>query len=384
MSIKIDPYIKAAFSSFLEIYTGDPNRLSLKTKRVEDKYIKFFQELELDKDNEILLPKGGIAISYSYNGDINIVLLGTSIIEKDLNQFKDSNFCYMEDEGKNPALFLHLAKEFPSHLKLKKENSSEAQVSNILERSIEGDGYEFDILDIISYHNDIYVFNILNESTLAPQNLEEIIILLLIAFPSLLHSGDIEYLEIIKSIIDSEISNNTKYVDLGMMLQSISAYYRRHTFLDIYRCLEKLFYFPEIYELSNKINTNEEKRLDVLTLKSICSESLSWRPTEKDCIIKLLKVIFLDKELSFYDEASRKLCRDFFSKKIEKTNTEINDNQMVEEIAKYIYKYRNSLVHHEDKEYKNTIKKLTEEEWQQIACFIANTLLRFSVKFRAF
>lgn len=387
MSITVAPYLEAIFSTLLEIY--NPENLSLKTKTVENKYIDYFQNLKMNVENSIPLPRGGIAILYSHEDNINIALLGTSILEKELEK-PNNNFLYMEDEGKNPALFLHLAKKFTSYLKLKEEYSNKDGVINILDRAKDDPSYEFDILDIINYHNNIYVFNIPNDSTLTPENLEETIILLLISLPSLLHNGDKKYLELINLIIESEVNNDIKYIDRGMILHSISAYYPRHAFLDIYRCLEKLFYFPEIYELSNNLSNNLEERVSISKLKSICIESLSWTPKENTSIQKLLKIIFLNKNESdksnitdkeFCNDKAKEICENFIQEMSIEVKHDDTNIEKVEKIALYIYKYRNSLVHHEDKEYRDKIKKLSENEWQHIASFIANTLLTFSTKF---
>ena len=50
-------------------------------------------------------------------------------------------------------------------------------------------------------------------------------------------------------------------------------------------------------------------------------------------------------------------------------------------LARNIYMYRNSLVHHEDKEHKEKVKKLSDKEWQVLANSVAYFLLAFIQKF---
>ncbi len=397
MSIKCDNYLPSVFSKLVEKYkrhTDNAELPELKTEDVDEEYKQQFQKLKLDKDNAIPLPKGGVAVFYHMKDlcehHTHIALLGSFIPE--IESKNSNNFLYIEEEGNNPALFLHLAYNFTPYLKLKKD-ITESKAFDILDVCKEK-GYKFNIYDIIGYHDEIYVFNINKESILYGKSNEEIIICLLIESPYMLHSERKEYLDLIKLILDSESGKNTKLIDYGMILSSISSYYNRHAFLDIYRCLEKLFFFPEIYELSQHISKETKKNLDIPKLKSICKESLSWQPKENISISKLLQIIFLDevehtdekgkvkKDITFY-ENSEKICNNFINEMSISIDNESSTNintKKVEKISEYIYKYRNSLVHHEDKEYTN-LKKLTEEEWLKIAYFIANALLFFSNKF---
>ena len=43
--------------------------------------------------------------------------------------------------------------------------------------------------------------------------------------------------------------------------------------------------------------------------------------------------------------------------------------------------YRNSLVHHEDKEFRKGVRKLSDIEWQQLTNSVAYFLLAFIQKF---
>lgn len=400
MSRKYEDYKEAAFVKLLEVY--DPNekinsdnecnknKIEFKTKTVERKYFNKFSDIFFNKDNIITLPKGGVSISYLYKNEIYIALVGAYLIEDKLDQFNSNNFSYIREEGKDPALFILLAKEFSPYIKLKEEYSTESSVMNILDAAEEVD-FEFDLLDIINYHENIHVFKI-KDGVIKDNkiDMEEVIISLLINLPSLLHfhkkqNNDEKeyekYLEIINQIINYESDKKIKYIDRWMMLNSISSYYNRHVFLDIYRCLEKIFYFPEVYELSRKISEETKKTLDIETLKLICKNNLSWQPKENISIKKLLQIIFLEGDNNVFYQNSEKICNDFIKDMsiTFKENDDINIKK-VGKISEYIYMYRNSLVHHEDKEYKN-LKKLTEEEWLKIASFIANALLFFSQKF---
>ena len=286
MSRKYEDYKEAAFVKLLEVY--DPNekinsdnecnknKIEFKTKTVERKYFNKFSDIFFNKDNIITLPKGGVSISYLYKNEIYIALVGAYLIEDKLDQFNSNNFSYIREEGKDPALFILLAKEFSPYIKLKEEYSTESSVMNILDAAEEVD-FEFDLLDIINYHENIHVFKI-KDGVIKDNkiDMEEVIISLLINLPSLLHfhkkqNNDEKeyekYLEIINQIINYESDKKIKYIDRWMMLNSISSYYNRHVFLDIYRCLEKIFYFPEVYELSRKISEETKKTLDIETLK---------------------------------------------------------------------------------------------------------------------
>lgn len=223
MSRKYEDYKEAAFVKLLEVY--DPNekinsdnecnknKIEFKTKTVERKYFNKFSDIFFNKDNIITLPKGGVSISYLYKNEIYIALVGAYLIEDKLDQFNSNNFSYIREEGKDPALFILLAKEFSPYIKLKEEYSTESSVMNILDAAEEVD-FEFDLLDIINYHENIHVFKI-KDGVIKDNkiDMEEVIISLLINLPSLLHfhkkqNNDEKeyekYLEIINQIINYE------------------------------------------------------------------------------------------------------------------------------------------------------------------------------------
>ena len=82
-----------------------------------------------------------------------------------------------------------------------------------------------------------------------------------------------------------------------MLYDSLTSFYSRHAFLDIYRCLEKLFYFSGVYLLRQEfLKSYSDFNLELDKLKDICESSLLWKRTEKESIVKLFKLVLCNND----------------------------------------------------------------------------------------
>ena len=172
-----------------------------------------------------------------------------------------------------------------------------------------------------------------------------------------------------------------------MLYDSLISFYSKHAFLDIYRCLEKLFYFAEVYLLRQEFLKNYSNfTLEIKKLKSIlCESKLSWNRTEKVSITKLFQLVLRNEDGSLDENNFNKIYKESIFGDLNGILKGLVDeiamtNKKAEYLASGVYKYRNSLVHHEDKEYKK-VKKLSAQEWQILANSVAYFLLAFIQKF---
>lgn len=394
MSRSANEYIPHLFDQLLK-FTGKEQELTgkLKSEHIQSEEIlnNFSNNIILDKNLIAPLATGGVVIDMKCNDTHSLVLIGSRVELSDLNRLLSSdNFSY--NETFNPALFLILTKDFKPYIKVGSIYQIEKRddIENFLD-IIDEEYRGHSIEDISKYYEPIYIIDIKPNSVLKDQDFISLIISLSIEIPSLLHCKNREFIESVRKI--SETGNkytDDKYIiDAEMLYQSLTSFYSRHAFLDIYRCLEKLFYFPETYRLHQELkNKNSSFIIELYDLKNICEENISWRRIEKDSITKLFELVFCQ-NIGIFDKIYNEII---FGEFTDESNKDPSDEDSILKIkktkakfiAEKIYMYRNALVHHEDKEFKNSVKKLNESDWQTLANGIAIFLLEFKSHFTPF
>lgn len=397
MSRNASEYIPHLFEQLLK-FTGKEKELTgkLKSEHIESEEIRknFSSNIIIDRNLIAPLATGGVVIDMKCNDTHSLVLIGSRVGLSDLNGLSSSdNFSY--NETFNPALFLILTKDFKPYIKVgsiyqtEKKNDIE-NFLDIIDEEYRGHSIE----DISKYYEPIYIVDIKPNSVLKDQDFISLIISLSIEIPSLLHCKNKEFLEAVRKISDIENKyTEEKYIiDAEMLYQSLTSFYSRHAFLDIYRCLEKLFYFPETYRLHQELKKkNFSFIIELHDLKNICEESISWKRIEKESITKLFELVFcqnIDIFDRIYSESSEKIFGRLSDEPYEKSDDEdeVLKSKKIKAkfIAEKIYMYRNSLVHHEDKEFRNNVQELSEDDWQTLANGIAIFLLEFKNIFTPF
>ena len=396
MSRNAKDYIPYLFKRLLEFLSpeksGSLNK-QIKIKEVSvDVQERFSRKILVNTEDLIPLATGGFAVKMSCESTSSLVLIGSKIKSEEFKDLSDDAFKYSEvfDE----ALFLILAKEFEQYLNIKSQVSAE---------------YIEDVLDIISvpnykghaveefsnFYDPVYVVNIASDSILADNDTMGLVIELSRFVPSLLHCQDMKFINLINGL------SKSKYIDKSMLYESLTSFYSKHAFLDIYRCLEKLFYFSWMYLLSQNLSQNFLKdysnlNLNLDELKNICEKNLSWQSKEDQSIIKLFQLVLVNEDGSIDENSFKKIYNESIFSNLdnlvdqEEINSEQEENINKERkksdrkaslLARNIYMYRNSLVHHEDKEHKEKVKKLSDKEWQVLANSVAYFLLAFIQKF---
>ena len=389
MSRNAKDYIPYLFKRLLEFLSpeksGSLNK-QIKIKEVSvDVQERFSRKILVNTEDLIPLATGGFAVKMSCESTSSLVLIGSKIKSEEFKDLSDDAFKYSEvfDE----ALFLILAKEFEQYLNIKSQVSAE---------------YIEDVLDIISvpnykghaveefsnFYDPVYVVNIASDSILADNDTMGLVIELSRFVPSLLHCQDMKFINLINGL------SKSKYIDKSMLYESLTSFYSKHAFLDIYRCLEKLFYFSWMYLLSQNLSQNFLKdysnlNLNLDELKNICEKNLSWQSKEDQSIIKLFQLVLVNEDGSIDENSFKKIYNEsIFSNLDNLVDQEENINKKRKKsdrkaslLARNIYMYRNSLVHHEDKEHKEKVKKLSDKEWQVLANSVAYFLLAFIQKF---
>lgn len=391
MSRTAKDYIPYLFKRLLEFLSpeksGSLNK-QIKIKEVSvDVQERFSKKILVNTEDLIPLATGGFAVKMSCESTSSLVLIGSKIKSEEFKDLSDDAFKY--SEVFDDALFLILSKEFEQYLNIKSQVSTE-YIENVLD-IVSDPNYEGHTVEEFSnFYDPVYVVNIASDSILTDNDTMGLVIELSRFVPSLLHCQDMEFINLINGL-----SKSKHIVDRPMLYDSLTSFYSRHAFLDIYRCLEKLFYFSWMYSLRQEFLKNYSNfTLKLDELKNICEENLLWKSKENQSIVELFKLVLLNEDGSLdadnfdkiYDESIFDLetTLNNLVDEQEASNKEKKDltpNKQVESLANKVYMYRNSLVHHEDKKYKDKVKKLSDKEWQVLANSVAYFLLAFIQKF---
>lgn len=134
------------------------------------------------------------------------------------------------------------------------------------------------------------------------------------------------------------------------ILDSYLSFSWKYSFLDIYRCLERLFGIPQIFKLYETILPN----IIFLNFVNKIEQFISWKPKEEDALKELLNVI--KKKL----EENVDIFNGFQSVK---PKINLNFSEKTQD-AVVIYSLRNKIVHFNPKKI-----QLEESDWNQVISF---------------
>jgi hypothetical protein len=139
----------------------------------------------------------------------------------------------------------------------------------------------------------------------------------------------------------------------NVFLALTSTHYK-HTFLELYRCIEWLYTIPRALKLKESISYNE--KASILALE--CISQLSWRRQEQDSLDKLIEKSF-DSNPIFKEKV---YWTPLFSTYVDSKTMLIDSKK----ISKYLYSLRNQFVH----QFKTEDEvSLSDSCWEQLIRF---------------
>lgn len=127
------------------------------------------------------------------------------------------------------------------------------------------------------------------------------------------------------------------YLRRENVFNSLTSAHWRHSFLELYRCLEALYSLPRALNLKKKLNLTATG----VSVAKACYAELGWKRKEEDSIKKLFKLLPDSIALS-----TGIVNITIFSSYIFDFTSLDNTNDSYEKLGEYVYKVRNSLVHH--------------------------------------
>ncbi|PZV25524.1 MAG: hypothetical protein DCF12_14465 [Snowella sp.] len=158
------------------------------------------------------------------------------------------------------------------------------------------------------------------------------------------------------------------------LLYSFLSFSWKHSFLDIYRCIERLFFIPrtEVFYnaiCSKKINYSQISFID---FSKKLEESTGWKPNEQDSLEQLLEVIE-DGNLELFNKLQK--IANFPYQESDK------NNKITKITAKFIYTLRNNIVHFRPI---NEEKNYNDEEWNIIIEFCLEVVIDLYKKYKKY
>ncbi|RTQ97197.1 hypothetical protein [Halomonas nitroreducens] len=135
--------------------------------------------------------------------------------------------------------------------------------------------------------------------------------------------------------------NGRKVIPYDCVLNSVTSLGWKHTFLELYRCIEYLYGIPESKELANKFSEKTYASDLLVELRGV----IGWKPFELGALTRLMKDISLD--------AVERLGLALGCDEPDKPDV----------VSKSLYSLRNSVVHFRSGQ---EVKKLHEMNWGRI------------------
>jgi hypothetical protein len=267
------------------------------------------------------------ALRVEFDNFIFLILIGVT------NQKYEYDSTVIEENDSNAGLITLLISE--NYLRINPTINFLEFDDNIMSQHKDIDYKGHNYIDLLNFLEPFQIFKIPDSSLLINENLHRILIYVYSNNPNNL------ILKFNKSVLElvSDISLvSSKNISYGLLLYSLLSTNYKHSFLELYRLVERLFPINYLKDLHQKIITE----LTFLEFTSELENVTSWRPREDEAIEKIFSISRLNTKEAF---------RVFLDSSVYlQTQTDY----------KYFYKLRNSIVHfranHEEYD-------LTDSQW---------------------
>ena len=359
MARDYNDYVEAAFMPLVDACAFKQGHLlktaNLPEDRKQEQFARF-KNLKIDLSRASPTASGGF-VAIAKEDELELLLVCAPSLNDQEVYFLLTEYEWTSVEF-DEATFLVVAKELFGFLKLKSDYRNEASALDLLD-IIDEDYQGHDLLSIKDVYHSVRVFEIEAGNALHDKGVSEIILKLAAASPQLRSPI------LTESVADAIISLDGKVGCSSFNLeQAINAAQWRHAFLDIYRCLESLFFFPWVYKL--KIITNPGT--SILEIRNRCKEDLRWTAKEKDSISELFLLVTSSemKAIETSDEFFKEVANDPSARR--------------DAFGRRVYFARNCLVHHEDRE-KPDAAMPSSQDYQSLTLYLCEFLKAFDTKY---
>lgn len=349
-------------TSDTQLESKSKSKLRLKTE--DDESVSNFQQNFL-KNSKVLTkaPSETYVLNnikiclVSYLDEKYILLTGVHPNDEfDIEDLKAYQIYPEEIYGGSLLLFNSILK-----LNLKKNISLQDRLENLLyqQEDFEYKGHSTE--DIIPYIEDFCLFKVSKDSILNDFEDFEIAYYIICNFQGKFIQLDLpddtlgEYKKLFRETY-SQFKEN--------IFLSLTSTHYKHSFIELYRCLEMIFTLPKSIRLKQSIGFKDT----AYELSKICYRELTWKSNERESIKTLFNEI--DCEIIFNNKGLKELIG---------INTDNEKAKNIEKAADFIYKIRNQLVHQIDASAEMT---LTKKDWHLLLMFLLYVINNAYLKFK--
>lgn len=364
---KMKDYWSAIFGHFMEAADRLDLGGRLKTadlpEDIKREQFRKIKQLKVVSNDVLVLPKGGFVGRFCRGGEFYICLQVAGLMETEKIELEG----HLEGFGArrqilDESTFMFLALEYRDLYKPKKEHLGKESAQSVLAIADLEEYIGHSIDDLVAVYEDLMIFSVGCESVLSTCSkwfLAAFIVTSSKAFRSETFPVDLS-----RKLNELLLLGNANPENIYYAATSI---HLRQCFMEIYRCLEGIFYLPWTSALKTSLGLQGSGRVLAGQLKS----EIGWRQRELLSIGRLFsmvtKGVAIDPSLSSV-----------------KAFGDVNFNEADSElISRRIYKIRNILVHQEDFDDPTPIR-FTPTCWPSLNLYLVNILLdlygRFAVE----
>lgn len=292
-----------------------------------------------------------------------IILINNYISAFDDLSEVDSYHIYHNQSIINSGTFTNII--FNAKIKVRNNLTEKQLASSIFYKHQEADYIGHSYTELIEYFEPFSIFEIEKQSSLYELS-AELIGLFLITFQKNLRylNFDIETIKRYRNII---LSCNRNF-SMENILLSLTSFHPKHSFLELYRCVEGIFHLPRAVALKQALNLTKTGNEIAL----LCYSHLGWKRNEGDSLKKLFGSISDLTVFNSLDNVPR------FEPSINKIKTEGINETSVANLCEAIYTIRNQFVHQFDK---NRIQDIADSDIMQLIDFFQTLILDFNSQF---
>jgi len=372
MAISVPTLMAAAFAELQQVAAiADNAHPALKTADLADerKTHQFPRIASIAKSQveTIYLHNDCFITRFTCQNDYYLALKTQDLIASELDETIKLLETYgLFEHELEECFFLYLRHTLKRLYKVKRDRRDPQRSRDILEISDQTDYIGHDIHDLISYHEDITIFKIDNNSIFSNCELWGIASAIasnLTPYRSALIPSD-------SALQIASISTAAPHLSQNVYTALTSIHWK-YTFFELYKCIESLFFLP--WGLLTK--TGLQLKSTAFDSHQLVTTIMSFKTKEKDSIIKLFGL--LDNQIITDAQSSGVVSfKDLtFDSSAEKSNSS------KEAIGRRIYKIRNTLVHQEDFEDRSPLN-LDNENWPALIKYLCPIIVHLYTHFR--
>lgn len=326
----------------------------------KDAQFERFKSFKVDQSDVVYLPNGGFAAIYRHSGGRYLGVSSAGLISQDeTNILQWAVEQGLEQEMFDECTFLCFAHYLKGYYRLADQFRAPEEALNVID--VVGEGYTGHAFsDLFLYYRPVFVLRIPEDSSYFTTDIFGIAAELCCKNEALRSAiVDDELATVLLSLIGSSPVPNEN------LFQAVTASHFRHAFLELYRCLESIFYLPWMIELQ----TAGAIRTRAFELKQTCRVTLQWREKELPSMEKLF-TLFPETELVRTLEDRIEHFKELKS----------GDDFTRIQLGKRLYTIRNGMVHHEDYKEPNQYKP-NDVQWRHLSLYVAHVLLAITSKY---